>query len=222
MVYFFTLYETNTPKESLTASRPEQQRLPWHIQQLENNATRVFNITLGETTFKEAGKTLGTDKELAILIDHENRPRLEMYYSKFKAGPITGKLIVMADVNEGKLIQLVEEIETGEYLRSGTRKFIPHDTELDSVADAPVKELVFLPTVSLDEGIINKRFGQANEIIQIGDITTYYIYPEKGLAIALYPESKDVLQYVHPKDMDALVLDLKREKAVIDSAQIKG
>jgi hypothetical protein len=221
-LYFFTFYQANTQKQSLTTSKPEQQRLPWHIQQLENNTTRVFNITLGETTFQQAGKALGMDKELAILIDQDDKPRLEMYYPRFKAGPITGKLIVMANINEDRLARLVEKIETGEYLTSGARKFIPHDTELDSVNDAPVKQLVLLPTVSLDEEIINKRFGPANEVIKIGELATYYIFPEKGLAIALYSEGKDVLQYVHPKDMKALVENLKREKAVIESATSKN
>lgn len=217
IAYFFYSSVNKPPTDNLSSQNPEDQRFPWHIQQLENKATRVFNITLAETTFKQAGDILGKNMELGVIISPDNFHRLEMYYPSFSAGAITGKLIILADAEQAELIQLAEKHKNIEQLKSGARKFIPSKEELETFNSVLVKQLTLLPSVNLDADIIQQRFGKALEIIEFNERVSFYSYPEKGLLIALYPESKDVLHYVHPKDMNSLIENIKRELKLIET-----
>lgn len=222
ILYYFTLYEKSATTSDLSSNHAEQQRYPWQIQELENGMTRVFNITLGETTFKQAEEILGTDRETGILINRSDQPRLEMYYPSFRPGPITGKLIIMADADPDVLIQMAGKLGAGESLETGVRKFVPRNEDLDSFNDIPVKQLSFLPIANLDGDIIGQRFGKASEVINIGELTSYYIFSEKGLVISLHSKSKDVIHYLRPKDMALFIEDLMLAKSPLETTTEPG
>ncbi|MGB5717468.1 MAG: hypothetical protein WBN81_10270, partial [Gammaproteobacteria bacterium] len=72
--------------------------LPWQIDRLPGGVTRVFGITLGQTTLAEAIELMGDDMKLAIIAAPHESGTVEAYYSHHSAGPITGKMILVLDI----------------------------------------------------------------------------------------------------------------------------
>ena len=52
------------------------------------------------------------------------------------------------------------------------------------------------------------RFGEPAEQIQATGVT-HYLYPDKGLVVALHENSKEVIQYVHPARFEQLSQPLR-------------
>ncbi|UTW45891.1 hypothetical protein KFE80_02990 [bacterium SCSIO 12696] len=176
---------------------------PWNIAVHEDGSSSVFGIQLGETQFVDAAQLLGWDREVAVLIGNDDIASLEMYYSRFHSGAFTGKLVVASNASPQIAAQLAEQSAGGEYLGTGSRRFDVELSQLDSNQELVVKTLSFIPTINLDEEIIEGRFGKATEIIKLGD-SRHFLYPEKGLDIALNPNGKETLQYIAPKHFHLL------------------
>ena len=168
--------------------------LPWQIDKLPGGDTRVFGITLGRTTLGEAIELLGDDLDLAIIAAPHEAGALEAYYSRYSAGPITGKLILMLEIAPDALLTLRKRA----FKDGGTRKYHLHPDDLPFAYRTPVKVITFLPSFNLDEEIVQARFGTPAEIIQVHSQQKHLLYPDKGLDLILNADSKEVLQYLSP------------------------
>jgi hypothetical protein len=173
--------------------------LPWQIDKLPDGATRVFGITLGQTTLGAAIELLGNDMDLAIIAAPDEAGSLEAYYSHYSAGPITGKLILILDITPDELLSLRERA----FHDGGTRRYHLHPDDLPTAYRAPVKVITFMPSFNLDEEIVQARFGTPAGIIQAQPGQQHLLYPDKGLDIVLNTDSKELLQYLHPQAFSA-------------------
>lgn len=173
--------------------------LPWQIDKLPGGDTRVFGITLGQTTLGEAIEMLGDDLDLAIIAAPRVAGTLEAYYSHYSAGPITGKLILMMEIAPETLRTLRKRA----FKDGATRKYHLHPDDLPFTYRAPVRVITFLPSLNLDKEIIQARFGIPAEIIQVHSQQQHLLYPEKGLDIILNTDNKEVLQYLSPGEFSA-------------------
>ena len=170
----------------------------------------MFGIVLGESTLADAMNALGGDAEIAIIMDKGGNNSLEMYFDSYRAGLLSGKLVLLGDIDSNTLIEMRDHAANMEVMASTARKFVVNDSDRPLAYRARVKHIAFIPTVNLDEDIIQKRFGEAAEIVQTGDDVTHYLFPDLGLDIALSETSKEVLQYVAPADFAMLVAPLRK------------
>jgi len=178
--------------------------LPWQIELLPDGTSKVFGITLGQSTLGEAHKQLGDDMELAIIVVAVDDSGLEMYYSRYTAGVFSGKLILAADVAPDTLEQLLGRAVRAEYMESGARKFHLDPDDLPLAYQAAVKSITFIPGIALDEQTALKHFGTPAETIRRGDQVTHLLYPGKGLDLIINKDGKDILQYVAPRGFTEL------------------
>ena len=178
--------------------------LPWQIELLPDGTSKVFGITLGQSTLGEAHKQLGDDMELAIIVVAVDDSGLEMYYSRYTAGVFSGKLILAADVAPDTLEQLLGRAVRAEYMESGARKFHLDPDDLPLAYQAAVKSITFIPGIALDEQTALKHFGTPAETIRRGDQVTHLLYPAKGLDLIINKDGKDILQYVAPRGFTEL------------------
>jgi len=183
--------------------------LPWQIDKLPNGATRVFGITLGQTSLGAAMELLGDDMDLAIIAAPDEPGSLEAYYSHYSAGPITGKLILILDITPDVLLSLREHA----FQDGGTRRYHLHPDDLPVAYRAPVRIITFLPSFNLDEEIAQARFGTPAEVIQVHPEQKHLLYPDKGLDLVLNTDSKELLQYLHPQTFRAHRAALQQEFA---------
>ena len=168
--------------------------LPWQIDRLPDGHTRVFGITPGQTTFAEAIELLGNDLDLALIAAPNESGSVEAYYSHHSAGPVTGKLFLVLDIDPDVLVLLRERA----FQDGGTRRYHLHPDDLPVAYQAPVGVLTFMPSYDLDEEIVQARFGTPAGIIQADEQQQHWLYPEKGLDLILNTDGQDVLQYLPP------------------------
>jgi hypothetical protein len=193
----------NAPKKPITG-------LPWQIEKLADGSTRVFGIELGKSTLADAVSSLGDDAEIAIMQDKDGNDSLEMYFGSYRAGLLSGKLVLLGDIDSDTLVAMRERAASREIMESTARKFVVNDSDRPLAYRARVKHIAFIPTVNLDEDIIQKRFGEAAETVQSSADVRHYLYPELGLDIALSEKGKEVLQYVAPADFEMMVAPLRK------------
>jgi hypothetical protein len=174
--------------------------LPWQIELLPDGTSKVFGVTLGQSTLGEAREQLGDDMELAIIVVAADDHGLEMFYSHYTAGVFSGKLIVAADIGPDTLEQLLDRAVNAEYLESGARKFHVNPDDLPVAYQAAVKSITFIPGIALDEQTALKHFGTPAETIRRSDQVAHLLYPGKGLDLTINKDGKDVLQYVAPRE----------------------
>lgn len=173
--------------------------LPWQIDTLGDGNTRVFGITPGQTTLGEAIALLGDDMDLAIIAVPGEAGSLEAYYGHYSAGPITGKLILVMDIRTDAL----EAMRERGFHDGGTRRYYLHPDDLPAVYQAPVRVITFLPSINLDEAIVQNRFGSPAEVIQVSEREKHLLYPDKGLDLVFNTDSGEILQYLQPQAFSA-------------------
>ena len=185
--------------------------LPWQIEIQADGSTQVFGLHIGKSRLSDAIEILGSDMDLAIVVatDAAESGNLEMYYGHYKAGLLSGKLILQTHASEQDIKRWSDNSPRFEYMPSGlAKKYILLDDDLPQVLNEIIKSLTFIPAVNLDEEVILARFGEPEKRIKLSGVT-HYLYPKKGLDIALHADSKEVLQYVKPEAFQRLVEPLR-------------
>lgn len=181
---------------------------PWDITLQESGLTRVFGLTLGQTSFADARKTIGEAVKLALLSIDDEPGSVEMYYAYFTAGRLTGRLIFVADLDQHEISSIRKRaIRSG-----GANSFKIHNDDLGRVMKAVIRSITFIPIVDLDEKIIIQRFGNPSQIIRNNKTLSHYLYPEKGLDVILDSEGKEVLQYVAPHQFQLILEPLMNKE----------
>lgn len=174
--------------------------LPWQIEVLQDGSTRVFEMDIGKSRLSEARDVLGSDMQLAIIAATDEIGNLEMYYGHYRAGLLSGKLVLHTNTREENIQNWRENAIKSEPMASGqARKYLLSENDSNLALNEVVTGLTFIPAVNLDDDVIVARFGTPQERIQLEGVA-YYRYPKMGLDIALYEDAKEVLQYVSPND----------------------
>ncbi|MBL8480701.1 MAG: hypothetical protein JNJ60_00775 [Rhodocyclaceae bacterium] len=185
--------------------RPEMESgLPWQIETLPDGSTRVFGLVLGNTTLAEARTRLGGNLEIAIIARRGESGTLEAYLPEARSSYLTGKLILSVDAGPELIRQMIERSGGGKYMDSGAGRFELAPADQALALQRPLAALSFIPSVDLDETTILQRFGAPAERIRTSEHTEHFLYPAKGLDIALDARGKELLQYVAPRDFARL------------------
>lgn len=185
---------------------------PWQVSILPDGRSRIFGIVLGETSLQDVDVILKSKPKMALFETKENLS-LEAYYKNISLGGMIGSFILTLNVSEQELNTIKKETrrKKGDE-RNGIRYELDKPTANKSKA-LIVKNMIYIPTVQLDDKIIIERFGKPVYKIKIKtkEAGWHYLYPEKGLDLIYKEEGKEVLQYVLPKDFNALLEPLQAE-----------
>jgi len=183
--------------------------LPWQITIFPDGSTQVFGLHIGVSRLSDALEILGSDMDIAIIASTGEVGNLEMYYGHYRAGLLSGKLILQTDIQPQTIKILKVNAAKFEYMASGqAKKYILSTENLPQILEQVIIGLTFIPSVNLNEEVVQSRFGVPAERIQQGSVV-HYFYPENGLHIALHEKSKEVLQYVSPEKFQQLVQPLQ-------------
>lgn len=183
--------------------------LPWQIEILPDGSTQVFGVKIGASQLYDVIARLGSNMELAIIVSNEETGNLEMYYGDYRTGLLSGKLVLQTDASQLDIQRWRDNAVKSEYMASGkAKKYTLSDDDVTQCLEETVTGISFIPAVNLDEEVILARFGEPDERVQLAGVT-HYLYPAKGLDIALYEDSKEVLQYVSPGVFHRLIQPLQ-------------
>ncbi|MES2090397.1 MAG: hypothetical protein V4532_10525 [Pseudomonadota bacterium] len=200
------------PQRSASPSRStpsESEGLPWQIGLLPNAGSTVFGLKLSPdpavaSTLADAQRLWASDFQMAVIAAPGEDGTLEAYVDSARVGFILGKLVFSADVSPALIKQFREHAGKTAFMDSTTRKYYlnPHDQR--TALRSRVLAIAFVPQAHLDEATVQARFGEPAQRLRSNEHLEHWLYPDKGLSIALDSQGKELLQYVAPADFARL------------------
>ncbi len=178
--------------------------LPWQIDVLPGGGSRVFGITLGQSTFGEVRQQFGGEGTLALIVAPGESGSVEAYFEKINAGLVTGKLLLAIQSSLPEREAMLQRAVKADYMDSSTKRITLHEMDIEAMQKSPIIGVSFIPSANLDEDIIRQRFGMPGERIRGSEHTEHFLYPDRGLDLILDRKGKEVLQYVAPKNFASL------------------
>jgi hypothetical protein len=195
----------------LIPGKPKEQPvdLPWQIDRLANGNTRVFGLELGKSTLSEIQSKLEEEPEVSLFLSVEGRYVVEAFFQRVKLSGLRAKMVVGMDLTEHEIKEMYNRGVRIATLGSGTRKVTLSTDDNVKLMDTPIATITYLPKADLGQELVERRFGKPSQRVREQDSPVeHWLYPEKGLDIALSDEEKDVLQYTVPTRFEALVAPL--------------
>lgn len=178
--------------------------LPWQIATDGQGGSSVFGLRPGVSTLAEVKQRLGGDLDVAIIAAPQEAGSLEGFYTQVPLGFVMAKVIVTVDASPELVSAMRERALKAQYMESSTRKIRLHPDDLVAAEKMPVRAIVVIPSVNLDEATVVERFGKPGERVPVSDKRVHLLYPEKGLDVTVDAEAKELLQYVAPRDFSLL------------------
>lgn len=198
--------EANAPGES---SHPGDQFLPWQIETTADGSIRVFGLTLGKSTLQEANELYHHGAEVSLFVSPEGQYKVEAYFDKVVLGGFSAQIILVIALSQDQLADMFQRGIRVSSLGGGRKKATLAPQDLQTVYNSSVTTLTYLTRARLDDELLIKRFGEpAKRIEEPETHTVHWLYPKKGLDIALSEKGRAVLQYVPPKQFSELMAPL--------------
>jgi len=197
----------------VTASQAAPSGLPWEIEVQPGGTSRVMGLVLSQS---EAGSTLadaqqrwGENTQIAIIAAPGEDGTLEAFVDPAQAGFISGKVVITAYLPAAEVRGMRERAIKSDFMESTTRKYTIATADMAAALKAPITAVSFIPQANLDEATVLARFGPPAERVRSNGHLEHFLYPDKGLDIALDTEGKELLQYVAPSQFERLRAPLK-------------
>lgn len=218
-VLFFSLLAVGVGIFVLPGKEPRDVRLPWQITVTDGGGLQVLGVELGRTTLGEAELAFSEPSEVSLFIQEDGERVVEAYFDSVDISGIRARIVIVMALSEAQLASMYERGVRLANMGGGRRKVTLADEDMARLKQLPIGSMTYIPRASLDEKLVEARFGQpAERIAEPEGATVHWLYPDKGLDVALDPEGSEVLQYVRPGDFDRIRSPLL-EAAAADSAQ---
>ncbi len=174
--------------------------LPWKISHPTADTTRVFGITLGQSTLDEVAHTYRyeTELEISLFKPKDEKWDVEGFFEEVNFNGIKGKIIMTIAVPPDEMQGMYQRGLRINSTPGGKRITLTAD-DLARVRSLPIASLTYMPTTRLDEAVIEKRFGQPVQRVRENKTgLIHWLYPQDGVDIIL--DDHAVFQYLPPKD----------------------
>ncbi len=183
---------------------------PWQIEKLASGQTRVFSLTIGQSTLGEAENLFKERAELTLFSAKNSAPVIEAFFNEVTIANFKSKMVMSIELPVDEIQAMFNRGARIATLGSGTRKVTLSSVDAQLVRQAAIASITYLPSAHLDAQLIEHRFGQpAEKIADPESDAIHWLYPEKGVDIALSETDKEVIVYVLPDAFDELLQPLK-------------
>lgn len=198
----------------------ELKDLPWDVTVYPDGSSEVFGVHFGVTTLRELTERLEAYPDVALFQAADGGTSLEAYFGRVRFGVLDARLVAILDASPEQLAIWAKAPTSDKPMPSGARKLELSEAELLQAFDLPILELTYVPYAQYEEDLVLRRFGEPSERIEVTPHSAYWLYPQRGLALLLDREGREVLEYGAPKrfeDLRARVL-MRAEQARADGA----
>ncbi len=179
-------------------NQPKEDIYPWQIILQSDGKTRVFGITLSESTLNDAVALLGRNYKLGLFETPDQPLSLEAYFNEVTLGGISGKFVLTLEATQEEMAALLQQAIKRKVLESGARRYTFTADTSNVLAQKRITSMSYVPYINLDEKIVMLRFGEPAERIVVDQKRQHLLYPESGLDLLLDEDGKELLQYVEP------------------------
>lgn len=197
----------------------ENPRLPWLISVDDTGALTVFELTLEQSTLADARRVFKEDGKINLFVSPEEEYTVEAYFERLFLSGLKADIVIKLTLDEATVKGMYDRGERVSKMGSGDKKVSLAADDSASLADARIENIAFIPAADLNEKLLVGRFGEPTEKIAEESGITHWLYPDKGLDIAVNPEGKEVFQYVSPGRFNELAEPLR--DALKQSTEVK-
>lgn len=183
-------------------------KLPWKINLDQDGNSSVFGITLGQTTLGEAQAVFGAEAKINLFASSDQDYAVEAYFERLFLSGIKADLILTLDLPQQEADRIYQRGLRVSKLGSGARKVDLAPQDQRAMLDKPIGHITYLPAADLEPKLLSNLFGEPARRLPGKTGITHWLYPEKGLDIALNPDGKEVFQYVRPARFAQLLAPL--------------
>ncbi len=185
-------------------ARNSIETLPWHIQHPTPDTTRVFRLTLGQSTVTDAEKVFLEPAKISLFKSPEGKLVIEGFFQEIKLNGLKAGVFVSIAVPATEMQAMFDRGIRMYGTGSGKKVTLEPDDEV-LVRTLPISSLTYIPSIRLEEDMITKRFGvPAQRVRETKSGAIHWLYPQHGLDITLGGKEKTVLQYLSPGNFTLL------------------
>jgi hypothetical protein len=194
---------------------------PWTIETTADGSIKVFNTHLGVSTLGAFIQHYKTEPEISLFSPPAGEAVIEAYFNSLWIGGVKARVVLSLAVNKPDLDAMYDRGLRISTLGSGTRKVQLSGDDLMHLNDVAITAITYIPSLNLEASMLEKRFGEpAQKIIDQKNSAEHWLYPAKGLDIALNENEKDVMQYVSPRDFEKITAPLQATKFLQQSKAV--
>jgi hypothetical protein len=171
----------------LIPDRNQTQRfedLPWQVEVIAEDRTRVLGIELGQTTLRDLARRLPVP-DLQLFVAPDGTRTVEAFYSNARIPPFEANMILVPGLDAAGMDFVWAERSSDRPMPSGARRYALSDRAMRALSDLPVVEMSYIPRARWNPDQVRERFGEPEVLLRIGDDQTYWLYPDLGVAIVM-------------------------------------
>jgi len=183
-------------------------KLPWILTLDDSGSPMVFGLTIGKSTLAEVRRDFQEQGVTNLFVSPDRKLAVETYFQSLYLSGIKADMVVTLDLQQSQLNAFYNRGLRISQLESGAKKVKLTEQDLQSLAQGIIGHITYIPSADLSEDLIRSRFGEPRKQIAEKSGIVHWLYPEKGLDIAVNPDGKEVFQYVLPSRFDALIAPL--------------
>ncbi|MEJ1402959.1 MAG: hypothetical protein RPU73_03645 [Candidatus Sedimenticola sp. (ex Thyasira tokunagai)] len=185
-------------------------KLPWIIDVESPEKLSVMGITLGQSTLGEAENIFKAGAKVTLFRSADGKYAIEAYFQRIYLSSIRADLVVTLDVDKATTDGMFNRGVRISNISNGAKKVDLSSDDLESIKQAKISHITYIPASDLDEDLLLSRFGEpAERLKELDSKTTHWLYPSKGLDIAVNPDGKEVFQYILPAHFDLVTEPLR-------------
>lgn len=183
---------------------------PWQAAVGADGGLQALGLRLPGSTLADAQRRWGEGLQVALMVGRvdvgqDSPPALEASVESAAPGGVSGRIILGAQAAPADLLAWAVRAANHEQLSASTRRLTLSAQDAEQALRSPISSIAFIPTAQLDAAILRQRFGEPQQVIGAADALQHWLYPERGLAIALDPKGRELLQFVAPAAFDVLL-----------------
>ena len=184
-------------------------RLPWQVEVDSDGRSSVFGITLGVTPLDEARELFRDSGVTSLFVSPTGEYAVEVYFKALYLSGIKADLVLVLALAQAEMAEMYERGLRISKLESGNRKVRLAEVDAARLSSVPVNRITYIPGTDLERSLVASRFGEPAQRISEASGIEHWLYPEKGLDIAINPKGKEVMQYLLPSQFDRVVEPLR-------------
>lgn len=188
-------------------------KLPWLIEVDARGDILVFGLKLGQSTLADARDVFQDQGKINLFLSPQGEYAIEAYFQRLYLSGLRADIVLTLDVEQQEAEQIFGRGLRISKLGSGAKKVDMTKPDQDLLAEERIALITYLPATDLDEKILSRHFGEPQQkLSEAKSGVVHWLYPEKGLDIAVNPEGKEVFQYVRPSAFEELLKPLNEQK----------
>jgi hypothetical protein len=181
---------------------------PWDVSRDAAGRTRVFELSIGESTLADARALLGEEGKVNLFVNPNGSHSVEVYFDDIYLSNIRADWILTLDLEPERLAGMYDRGLRVSKTGSGSRKVKIKPEDVETLSSEAIGTLTYLPWKNLEPRDIEGNFGPPTEQVTEDSGVVHWLYPDKGMDIARDADGGVVIQYLNPDDYAKAIASL--------------